>query len=489
MRHWIVALVVGLLSVGSVYAYGTVPASGNESSPEYRYHNNGYQIGPWSASESGALAAQKAIWAEAFQLFATPVAHYCGAPINGMVYYSAGTWGPESRQSNGDYTVGYVKDASGNCPPNPTSYNYTATRETRSVLTPTCPADSEKVGEACVCSQGSKPGPSGATCVPVNCVAVVEQYNLMRGTMETETMSLTGCLDGCNVRGEMSAQGPDGKFYLWNPQATSGYCEGTKKPADQQTAADRDGKDMQPAPQQVPPGKCPGTVNGQAVVVPCGKNGSGTQATTTAADGTTTKTDTQTDCVNGVCKTTTTKVTTPSGGGSPVTETTVSFGGQAAQGGKPPGLESGSGGGTGAGGGDSEFESSCSEGNVTQTCEGDAIQCAMVQEQHKRACELFEKKTEMTQLGIDSAKGEKHPDGHPAKDIEEKSTDFNQSISKQDLIGGSCPADIPVPINVAGGRVVWLRFSSICEPAQWLGRILVGLTALSCLGIVFVRGS
>jgi len=37
--------------------------------------------------------------------------------------------------------------------------------------------------------------------------------------------------------------------------------------------------------------------------------------------------------------------------------------------------------------------------------------------------------------------------------------------------------------------VVWIRFSAICTQAEWLGRLLVGLTAIKCLGIVFVKGA
>jgi hypothetical protein len=44
-----------------------------------------------------------------------------------------------------------------------------------------------------------------------------------------------------------------------------------------------------------------------------------------------------------------------------------------------------------------------------------------------------------------------------------------------------------VPVSHFGS--VTLPFSKLCGPADVLGNVLVAITALACIGIVFVRGS
>jgi hypothetical protein len=77
-----------------------------------------------------------------------------------------------------------------------------------------------------------------------------------------------------------------------------------------------------------------------------------------------------------------------------------------------------------------------------------------------------------------------HPDDHPwmTPDEHNLSSGFDQT----NLIGGSCPSDMSVQVSHFGN--VSIPFSQLCGPAGALGNILVGLTALCCLGIVFVRG-
>jgi hypothetical protein len=76
------------------------------------------------------------------------------------------------------------------------------------------------------------------------------------------------------------------------------------------------------------------------------------------------------------------------------------------------------------------------------------------------------------------------PAGHPYVD---KSSTAIGTFDQTDLLGSSCPSDQSV--SIGGGRSIVLPFSQLCSPAQALGNILVALTALSCIGIVFLRSS
>ena len=71
-----------------------------------------------------------------------------------------------------------------------------------------------------------------------------------------------------------------------------------------------------------------------------------------------------------------------------------------------------------------------------------------------------------------------HPNREPT---EHEIGTFDQT----NLIGGSCPPDRTVG---SGSASVVLPFSQLCGPASSLGLLLVGITALSCIAIVF-KGS
>ena len=251
-----------------------------------------------------------------------------------------------------------------------------------------------------------------------------------------------------------------------------------------------------PQPEQVPKGKCPGevTVNGVTtrMNVPCDATTAATGGPSSAASSAsspanavpgTTSTTHEYDCdSSGKCTRTTTTSTNGSGGLTETKKETVPIAkGTMCQ--EDPGNDMCS-------DEKSEFTSSCTDGAVVQECKGDAIQCAIAKEQARQWCEFATKKNALQAKGEEAVTGGKHPEGHPAKDIESKGVDFSAVIKKDDLMGGgSCPPDIPVPVRIAGGMVVWIRFSAICTQAEWLGRLLVGLTAIKCLGIVFVKGA
>lgn len=203
-----------------------------------------------------------------------------------------------------------------------------------------------------------------------------------------------------------------------------------------------------------------------------------------------------TECTNGVC---TTKTFVKDAGGTVVgayTSTTPQTVFCSKNAGDPicvaqntgpsgkPGTGSGSGGGGSGGTGEGEaaptFGGTCGAGF---TCTGDAVQCAMARDQMLRNCKNFDDAASNDPVVQAANAAASSPAGHPINSGTSKSLAFDQT----NILSGSCPADVTV--TVSHFNAVTLPFASLCTPATWLGNILVGITALSCLGIVFVRGS
>lgn len=250
------------------------------------------------------------------------------------------------------------------------------------------------------------------------------------------------------------------------------------------------------------PGKCngqSGTVNGVAVCLPYGEaEGDKRTDTTVNPDGTRTKTETVTKCDGSRCTTTTTTTKTDqngnvSGGGS--STSTVPQGDYCARNpassvckaldpSKPPGSGAGGTGGTGSGdggGGDddtdkSSFGGSCAGG---WTCEGDAIQCAVAREQHKRACELFEDRDNDAYRLYDK---ERDKEGSVLGSLKgNKDIDVSQYVNdRDDFIGsGSCPADKVIQFSYGE---VSIPYSRLCPYLEMLGTVLI-----ICAGIAGAR--
>lgn len=370
------------------------------------------------------------------------------------------------------------------------------------VPTVECPAGTDKVNGACVCAKGTKPNlAGGSSCQPIDCQAEMDFLgDTSQNPLITATPTTTACRAGCQVQGSVSGTTTGGQSMLWGAQWTGKFCEGSRA-----SPSDRDGdsgttkrpEDAQP----LPPGKCPGTVNGTAVVVPCATKAAGNTQQTTKPDGTKVETETETKCVNGVCKTTTTTTeTSPGGATTTTTSTTVGSHNPVDQSGAGGG---GGGGGSGSGDGDGEGEedeeSFCAENPESMicvtssfggscagafSCEGDAVQCAVAQEQHQRNCTLFEKQTPQSELGTEALTAGDRPGDHPANEEETVSLDLHTRLSTVPLFGssGGCPADV-----MAGGYE--LRFSQMCGHLNILGAALMALAMLVSAFIVFGKGS
>lgn len=229
-----------------------------------------------------------------------------------------------------------------------------------------------------------------------------------------------------------------------------------------------------------------GTVNGVEVCVEkvpdSGNDGGGyNNDQTETDDGTnTTRTtrDKQTSCQGGNCTTSTTTTTRVTNNATSTSTTSTSTStttqNQATYCKENPGSKL-CGGGDGK---DSVFAGSCGAGFK---CEGDAIQCAIAQDQHRRACAMFDDKSPESELyELEKAKGR---DRDVTKTLPGNETVnvANQLSQENLLVGAACITDLSV--NVWGADVV-LPFSKICPALQYLGWILVAVASLAAFRIV-----
>ncbi|AIJ45427.1 hypothetical protein O987_06345 [Comamonas testosteroni TK102] len=123
------------------------------------------------------------------------------------------------------------------------------------------------------------------------------------------------------------------------------------------------------------------------------------------------------------------------------------------------------------------FGGSCQSGF---TCEGDALQCAQLKEQHKRNCEMMEKDTDANSLTNKALNG-----------TDDKSADALKASAGQVNVGStfdqsglgwgsSCPADPEIQLNFGSQSSFTIPFSRICGPLGVLSLAGVGITLLGC---------
>lgn len=244
------------------------------------------------------------------------------------------------------------------------------------------------------------------------------------------------------------------------------------------------GESPKPAPK---PEKCPngytGIVNGVEVCInkvpDSGADGGRTDSETDDGTNTTTRrVDRSTNCVGDKCTTTTTTTTTvrnnSTGSTSTSTSTTTTTSSKPGYCQENPksklcsdGDDKGS-----------SFSGSCGGGFQ---CEGDAIQCAMAQEQHRRACKLFDDQTPESRL-YDAEKGKtgKRTDDLPGNET----IAFGQSMySDANMLGaGSCIGDVQADLM---GQSITLPLSNICPMLGTLRLALLAFGALLWVIIVF----
>ncbi|GKS88230.1 virulence factor TspB C-terminal domain-related protein [Acidovorax sp. SUPP2539] len=151
------------------------------------------------------------------------------------------------------------------------------------------------------------------------------------------------------------------------------------------------------------------------------------------------------------------------------------------------GTTGGNTGGNGNGDGDKEpssFGGSCG----AFSCEGDAIQCAIAKEQHKRACEMFDAKDTPEMKLVDAARA-LDGKGKVTGSLEgNREVDLSTVISTRDQFlggGGSCPADTTINLPGAGSFVI--SWTLVCPTLVLMGHVLVILSSISAAFIVLKR--
>lgn len=142
-----------------------------------------------------------------------------------------------------------------------------------------------------------------------------------------------------------------------------------------------------------------------------------------------------------------------------------------------PGDPNGDPNGEGEGDGEKDaFGGTCDTGF---TCKGDVIQCAIAQEQHRRACQLYVLKTAESKLYLT----ESVKTGNRTLDLPGNETiDLNGRIDVSDALGGGAGVQ-DLNITVAGQSIT-LPLSVLNSPLAILGNILVAISFLLAFRIV-----
>jgi len=299
-------------------------------------------------------------------------------------------------------------------------------------------------------------------------------YEITGGTLTSSV-----CINSCTYKATGGGGSALGHSFVWGPFVSTGAaCSGQvgTTPPSSTTPTQ--------SPTPLAPGTCSGQVNGATVVVPCGsgiadgpsQSASSSTTGSGAASSTATGTGSTTTCTNGVCTTTTTTTTTTTGGTSSGTTTSTGTTTQsqsdycaANKGSKLCASDDTT----------KSFSGSCS----STACSGDAIECAIAQEQAKRWCQVMDD-APSSNAAVQAANGQSQPSDHPGNASNVTTTPLG-TFDQTDLIGSSCPGDRTFAVGGAFPAVV-LPLSKLCTPASWLGNFIVGLTALACIGIVFV---
>lgn len=322
---------------------------------------------------------------------------------------------------------------------------------------------------------------SGATSRPAS--VCYKPLSLLVGASGGYNDRFPGCNRGCNLGtspGVVKYESGDGQSMVTGYGVFSGadcsLVPPTENPENPEEEAP-EAKDPDPTCKN----GFKGTVNGVTTCVPA-KSSQGTVERETKDNGDGTKTDSETTvkCEGGKCEitktSTTTNTTTNNTVGGSSTTTTVDKADYCSKnktGGvckDEKGEEEGKG----------KFGGSCSGGF---TCEGDALQCAMAKEQHKRSCELHVNDSPESKL-YEASKGKT---GKVTDDLPGNETiALTDRIDTSSALGaGYCPLR-DITVDVAGYSKV-LPLSDHCEKIGYVKIFFVSFCLLLGLWIVFGR--
>ena len=367
-----------------------------------------------------------------------------------------------------------------------------------------CPANSTSAGASCTCDAGYKE--SGGQCVYEStgnsCAGLSDFCSGLKGEKINLEGKGTAAPPGCSA----DSQRPN------CPMGCAGEAVGmgvSYKTADGSWMTGQEyrvtgGTCTLPQPSDIPQKKesdCAGSVGEVNGIRTCVPNQAATGDTsskeTKNPDGTSSNTESKTTCEKGVCTTTSTTTTKDASGNTTSTSTSSSSSSQreycaankastvcaATNGDKNPDGKDGSGkDGEECKGDDcketpSKFTGSCEAGF---SCDGDALQCAIAQDQHRRTCQLFDTQSAESRL-YDSEKGKT---GSQTKDLPGNETiDFgsNRIDTSSALGGGTCLTDLQISVM---GHSETLPLSQYCKWLDYAGNILVAVALLGALRII-----
>jgi hypothetical protein len=295
------------------------------------------------------------------------------------------------------------------------------------------------------------------------------------GAQSFQQLGITGgyvCYSGCKVALNKSNVVCGGKAGAWTCTAIGGIgaktgtnCDGSGPSVPTTSGAER--------PAQMKPGTCPGEVNGVTVYVACDSSStsnapSTTDSTTSNSDGSSSSgsssDSSNTECSNGSC--TTTKTSTDSDGKTTTTSTTETQDSYCKSNPTAAICKAAT---------DSTFSGSC---GAAFSCDGDAIQCAIAQDQHARNCALFDTASAESELyGTEKGKT-----GDQTTALAGNETRAIGSIDTSDALGGArCVSDLNITVM---GRTATLPLSTVCPQLALLGQVLVAISFLLAIRIV-----
>lgn len=373
-----------------------------------------------------------------------------------------------------------------------------------------CPSNSTKSGTECTCNIGYIEK-DGNSCIPKPppdpCDGLADLCSGSQGKSGSFSISgknlgvsftcmsplsfganpLPGCSKGCMAQVgnyPTAMQDSSGK---WVTSGIAKYSGSTCDPSvinDLNKEADPQFQpEENPKTADKPDPDCPngfkGTVNGVSVCVPP-KASSGTTEMETKDNGDGTKTNSKTEvkCENGKCDitktTTTTNTTTNSTVSSSSVTTTVDKSAYCSQN-KTAGACKDEKGENSDGNG--KFGGSCAAGF---TCEGDAVQCAMAKEQHKRMCQVLEPDKDPASF-INQVKN--GTDSKSAQALQDSAQKINLP-TQLDMTGSgfprSCPADPRIELPFASNYFT-IPFSLVCPTLKTMSDVALLITALALL--------
>ena len=347
--------------------------------------------------------------------------------------------------------------------------------------TATCPSNATASGGSCSCNAGYLPNSGATACVAGSEACPSAGTEAAGGNVYTWSggSSTRFCHNGCqyaaSIVGTLNGVRSASSEYVTSMGST---CDATPQ---QNGGVPPVTNSATPAsaPQPIPAGKCPGTVNGVSVIVNCSTTTENVVAQTTSTSPTGVTTTGSTTVITNTRNadgSITGTTTTYNPDGSTTTTTTT---GETQTPGSPDAKDS-----------DDEQDDFCATNPQSAlcvvssiggtcaavACSGDAIQCAMAREQARRNCELMDTPTTLSGIGTTATTAGNLPSDHPRAAGNITSSAF--SIDQTDSLTGTCPGDMTV-----AGKVIPL--SQMCGPLAMLGNVMVALAALACAFIVF----